>query len=383
MAFQIDMSPLERSSRTVGQSLVDIGQNITGAIDQSRQQQEQGNIETFMRQAMSGDQAALQELMVKSPQAARMVAEHIQGQQTVQQGEQDRFAGEMANNTADFIEQMHTAPEDQQELMFNAAIDDPRFDIDEEDRGLFMDTNARKAIIGKVKGKEYADNFFGGDEATKFQQGTGDMSGYVFNPDAGTFSINPELKAKLDRVKAEPNLDFKDRQSLNKDFTTLTKDTKLIRNTAKDLEKLSKINSGPASIAMVFKFMKALDPTSVVREGEFATAENSSGIPEKVRNTYNKIMQGERLGPQQMAEFVLTAKELANSAIDSSTTEITGFLDTFEDTIPKGFRNSLLKRIPMRFDVATAPQEVSQSQYDSMPDGTKYTIDGVDYVKGQ
>ena len=75
------MSPLERSSMNVGRSLVDIGQTVGGAINrsnqESQQEQEQGDIEAFMRQAMSGDQVALQELMIKSPQAARMVAEHI------------------------------------------------------------------------------------------------------------------------------------------------------------------------------------------------------------------------------------------------------------------------------------------------------------------
>ena len=172
MAFNIDMSPLERSSMNIGSSLMDIGQKVGGAIQRSNQQakqeQEQGDIEAFMRQAMTGDSVALEELMIKSPPAARMVAEHIQSQQA----EQDRFTGEIANNTAGFIEQMHLAPPDQQEAMFNAAIDDPRFDIDEEDRGLFMDVNARKAIIGQVKGKEYTDTFFGGEATpmTEYQR---------------------------------------------------------------------------------------------------------------------------------------------------------------------------------------------------------------------
>ncbi len=350
----------------IGSSLMDIGQKVGGAIQRSNQQaqqeQEQGDIEAFMRQAMDGDPVALKELMIKSPPAARMVAEHIQSQQAGQQAEQDRFTGEIANNTAGFIEQMHLAPQEQQEAMFNAAIDDPRYDIDEDDRNSFMDVNARKAIIGQVKGKEYAESFFGKQQdPTKFQQGTGDMVGHVFNPDNGTFSINPDLKAKLEKVKAKPTLDFKDRQALNKDFTALTKDTKLIRNTAKDLDKLSKMVgsngnvSGPSSIAMVFKFMKALDPTSVVRESEFATAENSSGVPENMRNMYNKLMQGGKLGPKQVEEFVSTAKGLSNSAIDSSTSEITGFLDTFEGTIPTGFRKALLKRIPERFNVGVEP----------------------------
>jgi len=362
MAFNIDMSPLERSSMNIGNSLMDIGQKVGGAIQRSNQQgqqeQSQQDIEAFMRQAMSGDPVALEELMVKSPQAAQMVAQHLQQQQAGQQAGDDRFNSEIANNTAGFIEQMHTAPQEQQEAMFNAAIDDPRFDIDEEDRGLFMDVNARKAIIGKVKGKEYADNFFGKQqEPTKFQQGTGDMTGYVFNPDDGTFNINPELKNKLDTVKSLPTLDAKDRQSINKDFTQLTKDTKLIRNTAKDLDKLSKIKSGPASIAMVFKFMKALDPTSVVREGEFATAENSAGIPEALRNTYNKLAKGGRLGPEQIDQFVFTAKNLANSAIESSNTEVSDFINTFEDTLPEGFKKALINRIPKAFDIKKAEKD--------------------------
>jgi hypothetical protein len=347
--FKVDMSPLERSTVRIGQSLASAGDNILKADQQRDQQESQSDIEAFMRQAMGGDPVAMKELMVKSPQAARMVAEHIQAQQTGQQAEQDKFKTQMAQDTADFIEKMHLAPQEQQESMFNDAIDNPRFDIDEEDRNSFMDINARKAIIGQVKGKEYADTFFGGDK--KLEQGKGEMKGYSFDTTTGEYAINPTLKAKLEEVKLLPELDAKTRQSINKDFTQLTSDTKLIRNTASDLDKLSKIKSGPASIAMVFKFMKALDPTSVVREGEFATAENSAGIPEALRNTYNKLMEGGRLGPKQIDQFVFTAKSLANSAIESSNTEVGDFIGTFEDTLTDGFKKALINRIPKPFSI--------------------------------
>jgi len=165
MAFNIDMTPLERSSMNIGQSLMNIGQTVGGAIQRSNlqetQQQEQGDVEAFMRLAMSGDQAALEELMIKSPPAARMVAEHLQSQQQGQQAEQQQFQSQMDMDTAGFVEQIHLAPAEQQEAMFNAAVDDPRYDIDEEDRQYFMDPNARKALISQVKGKDYAENFFG------------------------------------------------------------------------------------------------------------------------------------------------------------------------------------------------------------------------------
>ena len=44
-----------------------------------------------------------------------------------------------------------------------------------------------------------------------------------------------------------------------------------------------------SDIALIFNFMKMLDPGSVVREGEFATAQNAAGVPERVVNQYNRL----------------------------------------------------------------------------------------------
>ena len=170
--FQVDMSPLERSSMRIGSSLMDIGNKVGGAIQRSGQQAQQGEAEELMRRALNGDPDAFKELMIKSPQGAMQAAEYIQSQQAGKQQQDEQFKTQMAQDTAGFIEQLHLAPPEQQESMFNAAIDDPRFDIDEEDRNSFMDINARKAIIGQVKGKEYADNFFGATAKpmTEYQQ---------------------------------------------------------------------------------------------------------------------------------------------------------------------------------------------------------------------
>jgi hypothetical protein len=60
--------------------------------------------------------------------------------------------------------------------------------------------------------------------------------------------------------------------------------------------------------------MKMLDPGSVVREGEFATAQNAAGIPDQVRNAYNRAMSGERLNPTQRNMFKSQADSLYGSA---------------------------------------------------------------------
>jgi hypothetical protein len=60
-------------------------------------------------------------------------------------------------------------------------------------------------------------------------------------------------------------------------------------------------------IAVIFSFMKTLDPTSTVREGEFATAQNAAGVPDAIRNAYVKALNGERLNTQQRTNMVRTA----------------------------------------------------------------------------
>lgn len=189
------------------------------------------------------------------------------------------------------------------------------------------------------------------EKTLPYQQGTGNMAGYAFNPNDGSFKLDPAISEALQMKAAEKAaegamLSAKDRQGINKDVTSLIANTVEISKTAKDLDKLGKLGGGPASIALIFKFMKALDPQSVVRESEFATAENSSGVPEGVRNMYNKLMNGEKLGETQISEFIATSKLLADSSIESSTGEVNSYLDTYEDTIPESFKNSLIKRLP-------------------------------------
>lgn len=68
-------------------------------------------------------------------------------------------------------------------------------------------------------------------------------------------------------------------------------------------------------ISLIFAYMKMLDPTSVVREGEFATAQNAGSIPTSIQNIWNKAVQGTRLTPEQRTDFVNQANKLYQSAL--------------------------------------------------------------------
>lgn len=71
------------------------------------------------------------------------------------------------------------------------------------------------------------------------------------------------------------------------------------------------IDKSPAGdISMIFAYMKMLDPGSVVREGEFATAQNATGVPDRVTNLYNQVLAGNRLNNEQRKDFENQASRL-------------------------------------------------------------------------
>jgi hypothetical protein len=80
------------------------------------------------------------------------------------------------------------------------------------------------------------------------------------------------------------------------------------------LQSIAQDASGASDVALIFNYMKMLDPGSVVREGEFATAEQTAGVPAQVLNLYNKVVSGERLTPEQRAEFVNVAERIYRDA---------------------------------------------------------------------
>lgn len=100
---------------------------------------------------------------------------------------------------------------------------------------------------------------------------------------------------------------FDDQAKLRGEFLQQSKDFVAVRDAFGRLQAASQDTTGASDVAMVYGFMKMLDPGSVVREGEFATAENTAGIPDQVRQLYNRALTGERLPPQVRQDFMQQA----------------------------------------------------------------------------
>lgn len=104
--------------------------------------------------------------------------------------------------------------------------------------------------------------------------------------------------------------------SLRKEFDQQSRNFITVRDSYSRLLAAREQNSAAGDIAMIFSYMKLLDPTSVVREGEQATAQNAAGIPDQIRNAYNKALTGQRLNDNQRTDFVNTAGQLYSSQLE-------------------------------------------------------------------
>lgn len=95
---------------------------------------------------------------------------------------------------------------------------------------------------------------------------------------------------------------------------------------------LNNQETGAGDMALIFQYMKMLDPNSAVREGEYATAENSGSIPQSVRNYYNRAISGERLQPEQRNAFINQAKDIYQTSAQQAATIRQGIEQIGKDT---------------------------------------------------
>ena len=117
---------------------------------------------------------------------------------------------------------------------------------------------------------------------------------------------------------------FDQESKLRKEFRggTVPKDFGKVRDSFDRITATSGSPSPAGDLALIFNYMKLLDPGSVVREGEFATAQNAAGVDERIRGQFNRIMNGERLTERQRKDFTQKAGELFNAQAKNYNKEV-------------------------------------------------------------
>lgn len=141
-------------------------------------------------------------------------------------------------------------------------------------------------------------------------------AGYRANPD-GTFSAIPGGPG--DRTYERGRDTQTDARAARQEIGTVLQQFRSdpdvrawrqARTSALQMRTLGRSGTAADDMAMIFSFMKVLDPASTVREGEFAQAQDTAGIPDRIRNYYNRAQTGNRLNPNQRADMIRTAERL-------------------------------------------------------------------------
>lgn len=139
-----------------------------------------------------------------------------------------------------------------------------------------------------------------------------------------------------------------------KEFNALSevKTFPLIRS-AYNKVKVAGTDPSPAGdISLIFNYMKILDPRSVVKEGEFATAQNAGGIDTKIWNLYNQVVDGTRLSAEQRQDFL-------NQARNAASAEFTGLNDQINRYRNIATRNKLPIEDILPENIADIEEELS------------------------
>jgi hypothetical protein len=140
--------------------------------------------------------------------------------------------------------------------------------------------------------------------------------GQVAQPTAAqasaTTTVSPNIK-KFGQTKQDI---FKQEQETRKDYmaTPEVKNFGEVRSAYNMIDVGLKEKSPAGDLTAATKFMKLLDPTSVVRETELILAMEATGVVDRAKNYFKRLESGEKLTPSQREDFRNVAKQLYKAA---------------------------------------------------------------------
>ena len=246
-------------------------------------------------------------LTLLNPEKFAKVAESLQKQKLAP----EEF-GEQQAKTRQAITEAQTKVADLRIKLQNEPIEAERLAIK-------RDLEAAQAAEAAVKAK-YAERT-AVDKIIADAAGLGLTKAQTNEVLAKTSKLGIETKQAALQLKAleatggvDPDKKFTQEEKIRKEHQTRTKVYGELQGTFSNIKSSADTGNGPGDIALITSFMKMLDPGSVVRETEFATARDTAGLFTQLQNRLEKAKNGQLLNPTQRKEYVALAKQYLDSA---------------------------------------------------------------------
>ena len=125
-------------------------------------------------------------------------------------------------------------------------------------------------------------------------------------------TVSAALKDSLERINAFKALEAtQDNPAM---ATQQIRDGFAIDGVPIDPSQVLASGQGAADLALIFGFMKMLDPTSVVRESEFGMAAQTGGLPGYLKSMLGKVSSGDVLTPTERKKLLGQARNQFDTA---------------------------------------------------------------------
>lgn len=172
---------------------------------------------------------------------------------------------------------------------------------------------------GKPEAERYKERTISPDGQTYVKQYSQD-GGQTWQQIEGTkpYDIRAASGASNVTVNGFPKEVFKNERDLRNDFQGLptTKAYREVQNSY-DQIRFALANPSPANdLTAATKYMKLLDPGSVVRESELGMAMSATGLHDRITNYYDMLKSGKKLTPAQRQDFANAAAGLYAAATE-------------------------------------------------------------------
>ena len=141
--------------------------------------------------------------------------------------------------------------------------------------------------------------------------------GKNYYPDTGE-RVLPNVEKPAAPAPATPKgPDVKGETGLRKEYTAASQDFKKRQDGYRTVKSAGARGTAVSDHALIFAYMKTQDPTSVVRESEFEIAQSLGSFPQRIQASAQKVINGERLTPEQRKDLIGTSKEIHMANVDA------------------------------------------------------------------
>ncbi len=124
-------------------------------------------------------------------------------------------------------------------------------------------------------------------------------------------SVPTGYREKGDGIERIPGYrDTNLEMDMRKEFDAQSKDFRSVRDSYNRMQASAQNPSPAGDLSLIFNYMKMLDPNSVVRETEFATAAAAGSFGERIQGAVSQVTNGERLAPEIRADFLARSQQL-------------------------------------------------------------------------